>query len=120
MGKVDMATQKLTKAAISFIIEKRNDWHVNYTFADIAELLKEDFDITITEQGVSRSYRKHKNDEKARTPLVSAKKRDPIKSNSRMDSANGNSESTNTTNHPKDFDEDAGKKYDVNDFFMKE
>ena len=33
-----MAKAKLTKAAISFIIEKRNDWNVNYTFADIAHL----------------------------------------------------------------------------------
>ena len=57
-----MAKQKLTKAAISFIIEKRNDWNVNYTFDDIANLLKEDFGITITEQGVSKSYRKYKDD----------------------------------------------------------
>ncbi|WP_201630014.1 hypothetical protein [Psychrobacter maritimus] len=115
-----MAKPKLSKAAIGFIIEKRNDWNVNYTFADIAELLKEDFGITITEQGVSKSYRKYKDDEKAQTLLVSAKKKDLRKGNSRMDSTNGNLEIPNTTKYPRDFDEDAGKNYDVNDFFMKE
>lgn len=58
-----MARKKLTKAALDFIIEKRNDWYVNYTFADIAKLLKEDFGITITEQAVSKSYRKYKNNQ---------------------------------------------------------
>ena len=58
-----MARKKLTKAAIGFIIEKRNDWNVNYTFADIAKLLEEDFGIIITEQAVSKSYRKYKNNQ---------------------------------------------------------
>ena len=58
-----MVRKKLTKAALDFIIKKRNDWYVNYTFADIAKLLKEDFSITITEQAVSKSYRKYKNNQ---------------------------------------------------------
>ena len=57
-----MAKSKLTKNAIRFIIQKREDWYVNYTFDDIAKLLKQEFDINITEQGVSKSYRKHKDD----------------------------------------------------------
>ena len=70
-----MAKPKLSKAAIGFIIEKRNDWNVNYTFADIAELLKEDFSITITEQGVSKSYRKHKDDKEFQiVPIVATNK----------------------------------------------
>lgn len=70
-----MAKQKLTRAAISFIIEKRNDWNVNYTFDDIAKLLKEDFGITITEQGVSKSYRRYKDDEEFQNiPIVATDK----------------------------------------------
>lgn len=70
-----MAKQKLTKAAINFIIEKRNDWNVNYTFDDIANLLKEDFGITITEQGVSKSYRKYKDDKEFQSmPIVATDK----------------------------------------------
>ena len=70
-----MARKKLTKAALDFIIEKRNDWHVNYTFADIAKLLKEDFGITITEQAVSKSYRKHKDDKEFQSmPIVATDK----------------------------------------------
>lgn len=57
-----MAKSKLTKNAIRFIIQKREDWYVNYTFDDIAKLLKQEFDISVTEQGVSKSYRKHKDD----------------------------------------------------------
>ena len=66
-----MAKPKLSKAAIGFIIKKRNDWNVNYTFADIAALLKENFGITITEQGVSKSYRKYKNNQEFQNmPIV--------------------------------------------------
>ena len=70
-----MARKKLTKSALEFIIEKRNDWHVNYTFADIAKLLEEDFGITITEQAVSKSYRKHKDDKEFQSmPIVATDK----------------------------------------------
>ena len=111
-----MPRKKLTKAAISFIIKKRNDWNVNYTFADIAKLLEADFGITITEQAVSKSYRKHKDDEKAQKLLVTAKKKNIIKDNSRND----NLEVVNTIEVSTDFDEDAGKNYNIDDFFKKE
>lgn len=122
-----MARKKLTKAALDFIIEKRNDWHVNYTFADIAKLLKEDFGITITEQAVSKSYRKHKDDDAFRTLQVSKqdsggnlgiqKKRKDVPEKVKSQRVN---EPIIPVTTAKDFDEKAGEKYDVNDFFMKE
>lgn len=118
-----MAKGKLTKAAISFIIEKRNDWNVNYTFADIAHLLQKDFGITVTEQGVSKSYRKYKNDkdlsgsvttttksnqyEEIKTEEVKAVKR-PIFKVIDVKMPEG-----------RDFDENAGKKYDPAKFLIK-
>ena len=122
-----MARKKLTKAALDFIIEKRNDWHVNYTFADIAKLLKEDFGITITEQAVSKSYRKHKDDDAFRILQVGKqngegnleiqKKRNDVPEKEKSQNVN---EPIITVITQNDFDEDAGKNYDVNDFFMKE
>lgn len=117
-----MAKGKLTKAAISFIIEKRNDWNVNYTFADIAHLLKVDFGITVTEQGVSKSYRKYKNDkdlsgsvtttksnqsEEIKTEEVKAVKR-PIFKVIEVKVPEG-----------RDFDENAGKKHDPAKYLKK-
>lgn len=119
-----MARKKLTKAALDFIIEKRNDWHVNYTFADIAKLLKEDFGITITEQAVSKSYRKHKNNQEFQSMPISP-------TNKETDRNVGTSDIATKKNHDRkarvynkgkneselhvakkkirDFDEDAGK-----------
>ena len=114
-----MAKQKLTKAAIGFIIEKKNDWNVNYTFADIAELLKEGFGITITEQGVSKSYRKYKDDEELQKLLAAANNKNIRKVKKVRDRTNDNLENPTTIKDPRDFDEDAGKDYDVNDFFIK-
>lgn len=135
-----MAKGKLTKAAISFIIEKRNDWNVNYTFADIAHLLKKDFGITVTEQGVSKSYRKHKDNQESKfVPII------PIKQGRQeKQEADFNLETSHMTsaeryyhrlklikegkltfdrpvkpNHRLDFDEDAGKKHDPTKFLKK-
>ena len=132
IGKVDMATQKLTKAAISFIFEKRNDWHVNYTFADIANLLKEDFGITITEQGVSKSYRKYKDNKEFQTiPIVATDK----EADSNVDTSNmttkenyyrkvtlykegkDKSEPYVAKKKKRDFDENAGKGISIDHLF---
>lgn len=125
-----MARKKLTKAALDFIIEKRNDWHVNYTFADIAKLLKEDFGITITEQAVSKSYRKHKDDDAFRTLQVGKqdsegslgiqKEHETVADIPKKVKSQRANEPIITVITQNDFDEDAGKNYDVNDFFMKE
>ena len=127
-----MAKQKLTKAAISFIIEKRNDWNVNYTFDDIANLLKEDFGITITEQGVSKSYRKYKDDKEFQSmPIVAIdKETDRNVDTSNMTTkekyyrkAGINKEGKNESEpyvakkKIRDFDENAGKNFNVDDYF---
>ena len=127
-----MAKQKLTKAAINFIIEKRNDWNVNYTFDDIANLLKEDFGITITEQGVSKSYRKYKDDKEFQSmPIVAIdKETDRNVDTSNMTTkekyyrkAGINKEGKNESEpyvakkKIRDFDENAGKNFNVDDYF---
>lgn len=115
-----MAKQKLTRVAIGFIIEKRNDWSVNYTFRDIAKLLKEDFDIAITEQGVSKSYRKYKDDDELQRILATANNKNIRKGKKVRDRTNDNLDSPTTVRNPRDFDEHAGKKYNIDDFFKKE
>lgn len=131
-----MAKRKLTKAAIIFIVEKRNDWHVNYTFDDIAKLLREDFGITVSEQGVGKSYRKYKdNQEFQSTPVVSTSK-EVEKTDSNVDTSGmtpkekyerrvklyreGKLEGGYrvNTDSKRDFDEDASKKYNIEDFFV--
>lgn len=125
-----MAKQKLTKAAIGFIIEKRNDWSVIYTFGDIAKLLKEDFGITITEQAVSKSYRKHKDDDAFRTLQVGKRNSKADLETQKKHTAVSDvpkKQKVKPINNPiipssritdgRDFDEDAGKKYDVSEFF---
>ena len=126
-----MAKQKLTKAAISFIIEKRNDWNVNYTFDDIANLLKEDFGITITEQGVSKSYRKYKDDKDFQSMPIEAtnkeadrnvdtsnmttKERDYRKAGINKEGKN-ESEPYVAKKKIRDFDENAGKGIDISQY----
>ena len=127
-----MARKKLTKAALDFIIEKRNDWHVNYTFADIAKLLKEDFGITITEQAVSKSYRKHRDDKEFQSvPIVATNKAtDSNVDNNNMISKEKYSEKVKLVREGKsqanphsnrkdkrDFDENAGKHFNADDYF---
>ena len=127
-----MAKQKLTKAAINFIIEKRNDWNVNYTFDDIANLLKEDFGITITEQAVSKSYRKYKDDKEFQSmPIVATDK----ETDSNVDTSNMTTkekyyrkvalykenkdkpEPSVAKKKIRDFDENAGKGIDISQYF---
>ena len=120
-----MAKQKLTKAAIAFIIEKRNDWNVNYTFDDIAKLLEEDFSITITEQGVSKSYRKYKNIEELKAlPIAVENIKSEHNANDResMHSYTKKERGFEPINviqkKGRDFDEDAHKEYNFEDFLI--
>lgn len=122
---INMAKQKLTKAAISFIVEKRNDWNVNYTFDDIAKLLKEDFGITITEQGVSKSYRKYKNTEELKAPPIAVEdftSEDNVNDRELIHSDTKKEKILNPTTviqrKGRDFDEDAHKKYNFEDFLI--
>ena len=124
-----MAKSKLTKNAIRFIIQKREDWYVNYTFDDIAKLLKREFDISVTEQGVSKSYRKHKDDKyfqsgqlvahNGDTEVVSKKEKYECGVRSHR-VGNSVSKPYSNDSDQRDFDENAGKKYDMNEFFLKQ
>lgn len=55
-----MAKAKLSKDAINFLIQYRDDTSVVYTWEEIADLLKKNFGIEITRQAVAQNYRKYK------------------------------------------------------------
>ena len=55
-----MAKAKLSKDAINFLIQCRDDTSIVYTWEEIADLLKENFCIEITRQAVAQNYRKYK------------------------------------------------------------
>lgn len=120
-----MAKSKLTKNAIRFIIQKREDWYVNYTFDDIAKLLKKEFDISITEQGVSKSYRKHKDLQDVQ-PVANNGNTDVVSKKEKYERRVRSHCADNSVPEPylddseqRDFDENAGKNYDMNEFFLK-
>ena len=110
-----MAKSKLTKNAIRFIIQKREDWYVK-------------FDISVTEQGVSKSYRKHKDDKyfqsgqlvayNGDTEVVSKKEKYERGVRSHR-VGNSVPKPYSNDSDQRDFDENAGKKYDMNEFFLK-
>lgn len=119
--------RKLSDAAIAFIIEERDNPHTVYTFEEISKLVETEFKISISRNAVSKSYHKHKNNDAFRTLQVGKKdsKENQKKDNSVSDvPKNVKSKRINEPIIPviiqNDFDEDAGKNYDVNDFFMKE
>ena len=56
--------RKLSDAAIAFIIEERDNPHTVHTFEEIAKLVEKKFEISIGRGAVSKSYHKHKNNEK--------------------------------------------------------
>lgn len=135
---------KLTTAAIAFIIEKRTDPLHSYTFDEIAELLGKDknFKISITGQSVGRSYRKHKDDEAFKkvlsqtnitnnSPIIKEKLNNKD-GDKKVDKAQVSEnivkqkDKDKKTFEPievkskgsKDFDEDAHKKYNFEDFLI--
>lgn len=57
-----MARQRLTKEAIAYIIECREDPTQINTWQDIAELVAEKFKIEVTFQAIAKSYSKNKDD----------------------------------------------------------
>ena len=118
--------RKLSDAAIAFIIEERDNPHTVYTFEEISKLVETEFKISISRNAVSKSYHKHKDDDAFRTVQVGKQdsEENQKKDNSVSDvPKNVKSERVNEPIIPviiqNDFDEDAGKNFDVNDFFMK-
>lgn len=127
-----MPTMKLSKDAIKFIIQKREDGTKHNTFPDIRKMLIQEFDIDVVTQSVSRNYRKYKDNEEYRTPLIiESNNEDSLKDHKKENAVPEVPEvpkklKSKRINEPiipviiqNDFDEDAGKNYDVNDFFMK-
>lgn len=57
-----MAKSKFTKCMIMFIIEKYNSETANYTFENIANMIEDKFDVSVTAQAVHQNYHKYKND----------------------------------------------------------
>jgi len=130
-----MQRKKITRLAIDYIVEKRNDRTANYTFAEISNLLKKEYDIDVIPQTVARNYHKHKDDDvyKEMGKIVSLKSVSKEKLNNESKEIKSvpapevpKKAKSKRVNEPiipvtvvKDFNEDAGKNYDVNDFFMK-
>lgn len=50
----------IPKIAVKFILDKRDDINTNYTFEDIKKLLKSEFNINISLQGVRYHYQQNK------------------------------------------------------------
>ena len=122
--------RKLSDAAIAFIIAERDNPHTVYTFEEISKLVETEFKISISRNAVSKSYHKHKDDDAFRTLQVGKEDSKENLENQKKDNSvsdvpkNVKSKRVNEPIIPvitqNDFDEDAGKNYDVNDFFMKE
>ena len=122
--------RKLSDAAIAFIIEERDNPHTVYTFEEISKLVETEFKISISRNAVSKSYHKHKDDDAFRTLQVGKEDREGSEGSLEIQKKRKNvpeKVKSQRVNEPiitvitqNDFDEDAGKNYDVNDFFMKE
>ena len=55
-----MAKSKLTKQAISFLIDKYECETTTYTFPEIAKMIAEKFGVEVSAQAVGKSYHKNK------------------------------------------------------------
>lgn len=56
-----MAKRRLTDDAINYIIKCRDASSKTYTWQEISDLVKDNFNIDVSLQAVSQAYRKHKN-----------------------------------------------------------
>ena len=122
--------RKLSDAAIAFIIEERDNPHTVYTFEQIAKLVEIEFKISISRNAVSKSYHKHKDDDAFRALQVGKQNSEvnlKVQKERKVVSDVPKKQKIERTNNPiipspsitdgRDFDEDAGKKYDVSEFF---
>lgn len=108
--------RKLSDAAIAFIIEERDNPHTVHTFEEISKLVEKKFEISIGRGAVSKSYHKHKNNEKFKNfskedsnqRKVEPQIKDQLKTEPYV-----------AKKRIRDFDEDAGKNYNIDNFFKK-
>lgn len=118
-----MPTMKLSKDAIKFIIQKREDGTKHYTFPDIRKLLIQEFDIDVVTQSVSRNYRKYKDNEEYRTPpTVERNNEDNLKNQSvsevpKKPKSEVEIEPAKPSKKIRDFDENAGKGISIDHLF---
>lgn len=55
-----MPRPRLTREAIAFIVQVRNDPTVINTWGDIAQMVKDKFNIEVSLQAIAQSYQRHK------------------------------------------------------------
>ena len=105
--------RKLSDAAIAFIIEERDNPYTVHTFEEIAKLVEKKFEISIGRGAVSKSYHKHKDNEKFKNLSKEVsnqhKVKPQIKDQLKADPY--------IKKDKRDFDESAGKRFNADDYF---
>lgn len=95
-----MAKKLLSKTAIRFIVQLRNDEDKNYSFADIAGLVQERFGIKVSLQAIAYHYQRNK-DLDTSSVVVPAK---PVQANQpsglKSDEKNQVNQSSNESDKP--------------------
>lgn len=137
--------RKLSDAAIAFIIKERENPLTSYTFEQIAKLVETKFKVSVSRNAVSKSYHKHKDDEAFKkivastdiksTNVISKTVVNNDNSNISNQSKKVDLEISNSTEKPlrekpvfepidvkvdsgKDFNEDAHKEFNYQDFLI--
>lgn len=105
--------RKLSDAAIAFIIEERDNPHTVHTFEEISRLVEKKFEISIGRGAVSKSYHKHKNNEK----IKSVSKEDKDKGKVKPQIRDQLKADPYIKKDKRDFDENAGKRFNADDYF---
>ena len=106
--------RKLSDAAIAFIIEERDNPHTVHTFEEISKLVEKKFEISIGRGAVSKSYHKHKNDEKIKN--LSKENNNQRKVKSQIEDQL-KTEPYVAKKKIRDFDENAGKGISIDHLF---
>ena len=106
--------RKLSDAAIAFIIEERDNPHTVHTFEEISKLVEKKFEISIGRGAVSKSYHKHKNDEKIKN--LSKENSNQRKVESQIEDQ-PKTEPYVAKKKIRDFDENAGKGISIDHLF---
>lgn len=119
--------RKLSDAAIAFIIKERENPLRAYTFEQIAKLVETEFKVSVSRNAVSKSYHKHKNDDALRTlqvgkqdskvKLNNAKKSVSVPEVPKKPKSEVEIEPVKSSKKIRDFDENAGKQFNADDYF---
>lgn len=110
-----MAKPKLTKEAIEFIVNKYDSRTENYTFSEVAKLVKDKFDIDVSLQAIQQNYHKYVEDikKKEADDSLSESKSDIVQSpksaNSILDNFKKSKELSSKVNSKKFINRDENK-----------